>query len=101
MLNRQHNLYTYDAVACAQVTRAGEVASQRSDPSSKRSIKFSVGLEQPAYASVRDMSVQTVHRAGKQSTLLSPTFRSSPDEIDDILAARQPISVRTEVDPQK
>ena len=28
MLNRQYNLYTYDAVACAPVTRAGEVASQ-------------------------------------------------------------------------
>ena len=27
-LNRQHNLYTYDAVTCARVTRAGEVASQ-------------------------------------------------------------------------
>ena len=26
MLNRQHNLYTYDAVACERVTRAGEVA---------------------------------------------------------------------------
>ena len=28
MLSRQHNLYTYDAVACARVTRASEVASQ-------------------------------------------------------------------------
>ena len=60
---------------------------------------FTVGLPQPAYASARDMSVQTVHRAGKQSTLYSPIFRSSPDDIDDILAARQPISIRLEVDP--
>ena len=81
---------------------SGFTVSEWSDPSSKHSIRFSVGLPQPAYASVRDMSVQTVHRTGKQSTLHSPTaFRSSPDDIDDILAVHQPISIRPEVDTKK
>ena len=32
---------------------------ERTDPSQKRSIRFSVGLPQPAYAFVSDMSVLT------------------------------------------
>ena len=75
--------------------------SERSDPITKRSKKLSVGLLQLAYGFVRDMSVLTSSPQSqeKQSTLHSPTFRSSPDDIDDILAARQPISIRREVDP--
>ena len=56
--------------------------TERSDPSPKQSITFSVGLPQPAYASVRDMSVQTVHRVGKQSALHLPAFHSLPDDMD-------------------
>ena len=45
----------------------------------KRSIKFRFGLPQPAYAFVRDMSVLT-NSPLSQVTLLSPTFRSLPDD---------------------
>ena len=45
--------------------------AERTDPSQKCSIKFSVDLPQSAYVFVSDM-------IGKQSTLHSPTFRSSP-----------------------
>ena len=58
MLNRQHNLYTYDAYA--RVTKVKWIRSVGTErPKFKRSIKFSAGLLQPAYASVRDMSVLT------------------------------------------
>ena len=60
-------------------------------------VKISVGVPQPAYAFVRDISVLTNSpwsQVGKQNTLHSPKFRSSPGDIDDILAACQPISIK-------
>ena len=102
MLNQQQSV----CIRCIHPTYRLHLTGRRwsgfavlewSDPSSKCSIKFSVGLPQLAYASVHDMSVQTVHRAGKESTIHLPTFHSSPDDIDDILAVHQPISMRPEV----